>query len=86
MVSRECVCQPWQDEIVLKFIRLSSYLMETRMAEVIRLQERLAKQPRRASGSCEAKVLLFTGVRYERWDDTSGHPAKRSNSAKAKKH
>lgn len=56
------------------------------MAEVIRLQERLDKLPRRASEPCEARILLFTGVRYERWTDEDHRPQKRSNGTKRKKH
>ena len=56
------------------------------MAEVIRLQERLDKQPRRASEPCEARILLFTGVRYERIPEVELGPQTRSNGTKRKKH
>lgn len=56
------------------------------MAEVIRLQERLDKQPKRLSEPCEARILLFTGVRYERWTTADDHPQKRSSGGKRKKH
>lgn len=56
------------------------------MAEVISLQERLAKQPKRPSEPCEARILLFTGVRYERWTTAGDHPQKRSSGGKRKKH
>lgn len=54
------------------------------MANVIRLQERLDKLPRRPIEPCEAKILLFTGIRYERLTDE--RPATRSNGTKRKKH
>jgi hypothetical protein len=56
------------------------------MAEVIRLQERLDKQPKRSSEPCEARILLFTGVRYERWTDEDHRPVKSSSGGKRKKH
>ena len=56
------------------------------MAEVIRLEERLAKQPKRVNEPCEAKILLFTGVRYERWTTVDDRPQKRSSGGKRKKH
>ena len=56
------------------------------MAHVIRLEERLAKQPKRPSEPCEAKILLFTGVRYERWSTIDDQPQKRSTGGKRKKH
>jgi hypothetical protein len=60
--------------------------METRMAEVIRLQERLDKLPRRPIEPCEAQILLFTGIRYERLTDKRHTPETRSNGTKRKKH
>jgi hypothetical protein len=60
--------------------------MEMRMAEVIRIDQRLAKQTTRAGEPCEAKILLFTGVRYERWKDADDRPHNRAGSAKRKKH
>ncbi len=56
------------------------------MAEVIRLQERLEKRPRPQSEPCEARILLFTGIRYERLTDGSHTPETRSNGTKRKKH
>lgn len=56
------------------------------MAEVVRLQERLDKQPKRLSEPCEARILLFTGVRYERWTDEGHRPETRTSGAKRKKH
>lgn len=56
------------------------------MAEVIRLQERLEKLPRRQGEPCEARILLFTGIRYERLTDESHRPETRSNGTKRKKH
>lgn len=55
------------------------------MAEVIRLQERLGKLPRRPTEPCEARILLFTGIRYERLTEESHRPQTRSNGAKRKK-
>jgi hypothetical protein len=59
--------------------------MEMRMAEVIRLGEWLARQPKRASEPCEARILLFTGVRYERLLTTAGDPPHKRPAAKRKK-
>ncbi|PST26535.1 hypothetical protein C7U60_05445 [Mesorhizobium plurifarium] len=45
------------------------------MADVIRMQDRIVKRPRRrpvATGS--AKVLFFTGIRYERLDGRGPQP------------
>jgi len=56
------------------------------MAEVVRLQERLDKLPKRVSEPCEARILLFTGVRYERWTDEGHRPETRTSGAKRKKH
>ncbi|MDO6963007.1 hypothetical protein [Rhizobium alvei] len=56
------------------------------MAEVIRLEERLAKQPQRRSEPCEAKILLFTGVRYERWQEPKAGTVKRRGNSKPKSH
>ena len=56
------------------------------MAEVVRLQERLDKQPKRVTEPCEARILLFTGVRYERWTDEGHRPETRTSGAKRKKH
>jgi hypothetical protein len=58
--------------------------METRMADVIRLQERLDKLPRRPIEPREAQILLYTGIRYERLTDE--RPQTRSNGTKRKKH
>ena len=56
------------------------------MAQVIRLEDRLDKLPKKASEPCEAQILLFTGVRYERWTETEDHPETRSTGTKRKKH
>ncbi|MBL0371032.1 hypothetical protein JJB09_03235 [Rhizobium sp. KVB221] len=56
------------------------------MAEVIRIDERLARQPKRPSEPCEARILLFTGVRYERWSSADDRPVKRTGGIKRKKH
>ena len=49
------------------FIRLGSH-QEARMADVVRIQDRLSRMPRREGAWREtpAEILLFTGVRYER--------------------
>jgi len=63
-----------QGEIGRKFIRLEPQ-EETRMAKVIPLPDLRSRSPRRAPKEpVEAKILLFTGVRYERLDVTSGRP------------
>jgi hypothetical protein len=55
------------------------------MAKVISLQERLSRMPRRAPKEpVEAKILLFTGVRYERLDMGSNRPRTGSKRAKSK--
>lgn len=56
------------------------------MADVIRLQERLDKLPRRPVEPREAQILLFTGIRYERLTDEHHAPQTRSSGAKRKKH
>lgn len=39
------------------------------MADVVRISDRLSRAPRKApNGLIAAKILLFTGVRYERRD------------------
>lgn len=55
------------------------------MAEVIRIEERLASRPKRQSEPCEATILLFTGVRYERWSNAGDRPQKRTGGVKRKK-
>ena len=56
------------------------------MAQVIRLQERLDKLPKRPIEPCKAQILLFTGIRYERLADERHPPETRSNGTKRKKH
>lgn len=59
-----------QGEIQRKFIRLGQ-CMETRMAIVVALADRLSQTPRRpVKAPVEARILLFTGVRYERLVET----------------
>ena len=55
------------------------------MAEVIRIEERLASRPKRQSEPCEARILLFTGVRYERWSTVGDRPRKPTGAVKRKK-
>ena len=65
------------------------------MADVINFEDRLARAPRRlAENPREGKILIFTGVRYERWtaggdDQTQSagqkRPVRRAGG-KAKKH
>jgi hypothetical protein len=59
--------------------------MEMRMAEIVRLEERLAKQPKRQGEACEAQILLFTGVQYQRWTSADDHPQQRTSGGKRKK-
>jgi hypothetical protein len=54
------------------------------MADVIRLQERRDKLPRRPIEPCEAKILLYTGIRYERL--TEMRPQTPPSGIKRKKH
>ncbi|KAA0699941.1 hypothetical protein DTW90_11570 [Neorhizobium sp. P12A] len=73
-----------QDEINREFIRLELQL-ETSMAKVISLLERQSRMPRRVQKEpVEAKILLFTGVRYERLDVTSNRPGTGPKRAKNK--
>ncbi len=56
------------------------------MADVIRMQDRKRNRPRRrpvTSGT--AKVLFFTGIRYERLDGRGPQPSAPTGRA-AKKH
>lgn len=55
------------------------------MAEVVRLEEWLERQPKRAVEPCEARIILFTGVRYERLLTTAGDPPHKRPAAKRKK-
>jgi len=55
------------------------------MAEIVRLEERLAKQPKRQGEACEAQILLFTGVQYQRWTSADDHPQQRTSGGKRKK-
>lgn len=52
------------------------------MAEIVHMAERRGRGPAppRAGMPCKAKILFFTGVRYERLDD--GGPAAKSPVAK----
>lgn len=53
------------------------------MAKVISLAEHLSQRPRRASKEpVEAKILLYTGVRYERMDFAT--TPRKSGSKRAK--
>ncbi|WP_188079921.1 hypothetical protein [Neorhizobium sp. P12A] len=55
------------------------------MAKVISLLERQSRMPRRVQKEpVEAKILLFTGVRYERLDVTSNRPGTGPKRAKNK--
>ncbi|WP_139015618.1 hypothetical protein [Ensifer aridi] len=50
-------------------------IMETSMADVIRMQDRKPKRPRRRPVTTGgAKVLFFTGIRYERLDGRGPQP------------
>jgi hypothetical protein len=55
------------------------------MAKVISLLERRSRIPRRVEKEpVEAKILLFTGVRYERLELGSHRPGNGSKRAKSK--
>lgn len=56
------------------------------MADVIRLQEWREKLPRRPAEPCEAQILLFMGIRYERLTDDTQKPENRTSGTKRKKH
>mgnify|MGYP000712858981 CR=1 FL=1 len=56
------------------------------MAQIIRIEDRIALRPKRHNEACEAKILLFTGVRYERWNTSDDRPEKRTGGIKRKKH
>jgi len=66
-----------------QFIRLGP-CMETRMAIVVALADRLSQtQRRKGRKPVEAQILLFTGVRYERLTESSKRsPAPRISRAK----
>lgn len=73
-----------QGEISRKFIRLETQ-METRMAKIISLSDRRSRMPPRAQKEpVEAKILLFTGVRYEHLDTVSNRPGTGPKRAKGK--
>ncbi|HEX8045547.1 hypothetical protein [Rhizobium sp.] len=55
------------------------------MAKIISLSDRRSRSPRRAQKEpVEAKILLFTGVRYERLDASSHRPGTGPKRAKGK--
>ncbi|TCR93205.1 hypothetical protein [Rhizobium sp. BK376] len=55
------------------------------MAKVISLLERQSRMPRRVQKEpVEAKILLFTGVRYERLEASSNRPGTGPKRAKNK--
>jgi hypothetical protein len=55
------------------------------MAKVISLAEHMSQKPRRSpKEAVEAKILLFTGVRYERMDFASNRRKTGSKRAKNK--
>lgn len=56
------------------------------MAEVIRLEDRKGKPSFKPTGPLEAKILFFTGVRYERWAEAQPAGKRTDGSAKRKKH
>jgi len=73
-----------QGEIGRKFIRLETY-METRMAKIISLLDwRLRQPPRAQTEPVEARILLFTGVRYEHLDTPTHRPGAGPKRAKGK--
>ncbi|HEY0124703.1 MAG TPA: hypothetical protein VGC14_23655 [Rhizobium sp.] len=55
------------------------------MAKIISLSDRRSRLPRRVQKEpVEAKILLFTGVRYERLDASSRRPGTGPKRAKGK--
>jgi hypothetical protein len=59
--------------------------METRMATIIPLGDRRRRNPRLiVREPVEAKILLFTGVRYERLDFVTPRPRSGIKRAKSK--
>lgn len=55
------------------------------MAIVVELADRQSQMPRRPmKGPVEAKILLFTGVRYERLDEPTTRSANSASQAKKK--
>jgi hypothetical protein len=59
--------------------------METRLATIISLGDRRSQRPRRiAKEPVEAKILLFTGVRYERLEFVAPRPGSGAKRAKTK--
>ncbi len=55
------------------------------MAKIISLLDRRSRMPRRAPKEpAEAKILLFTGVRYERLDFGSHNPGRGPKQVKNK--
>ena len=54
------------------------------MAIIVALADRRSQQPRRKDREpVEARILLFTGVRYERLADTPKRPSARASRVKS---
>ena len=71
--------QPGQGRVKsVSYSSLSNPVLETRMADVIRLKDHPARSLRRTPNSAqkgaEAVVLMFTGIRYERIGEQSPPP------------
>jgi hypothetical protein len=68
----------------------SQPFLETSMAEVIRLEDRLVRAPPKPSmgpiAPSKAVILLFTGIRYERLDGHPGNTPAKPAPSTAKKH
>ena len=64
---------------------MSNHRMERRMAEIVSIGERLGQVQRLPPAMpVNAKILFFTGIRYERLEDALNAPSG-NNAANAKK-
>ncbi|KQV44531.1 hypothetical protein ASE37_01575 [Rhizobium sp. Root268] len=64
---------PWNGQgEICTVVHPSQFPMEMRMADIIRIEERVSRPDRKmamdATAGHEAVILLFTGIRYERLD------------------
>ncbi|KQV37323.1 hypothetical protein ASE23_01350 [Rhizobium sp. Root73] len=68
----------------------SQPFLETSMAEIIRLEDRLVRAPPKPSMGpivpSKALILLFTGIRYERLDGHPDNTPAKPAPSRAKKH
>jgi hypothetical protein len=69
---------------------VSTRFLETSMAEVIRIEDRLTRAPPKPAmgpvAPSNAVVLLFTGIRYERLDGDHGATPPQPVPDQTKKH